>query len=145
MTIGCNIWIICLKLIFHGLSRMLQFSQFIWRPCYSVWDVFNNFLLIDSTDRIKISSFFIALSLYPLLFFANTPFKLSSPRASLKLSLDFTVNRNISYKVFCLNPFLNICICTYINTEIPKNWFNFQFLKIQILCLIQCLIILNCI
>ena len=46
---------------------------------YSVWDVFNNFLLIDATDRSKISSdqkrFFIALSLYPLSFFENTPFK----------------------------------------------------------------------
>ena len=46
--------------------------------CYSVWDVFKNFLLIDATDRSKISSdqkrFFIALSLYPLSFFANTPF-----------------------------------------------------------------------
>ena len=44
--------------------------------------VFNNFLLIDATDRSKISSdkkhFFIASSLYPLLFFANTPFNLGS-------------------------------------------------------------------
>ena len=36
-------------------------------------------LKIDATDRSKISSdqkrFFIALSLYPLSFFANTPFK----------------------------------------------------------------------
>ena len=81
MTIGCNIWMICLKLnwFFYGLSRILQFSQFVWTPCYSVWDVFNNFLLVDATDRSKISSdqkrFFIALSLYPLSFFANTPFK----------------------------------------------------------------------
>ena len=41
--------------------------------------VFTNFLFIDATDRNKISSdqkrFFIALSLYPLSFFANTPFK----------------------------------------------------------------------
>ena len=81
MTIGSNIWMICLKLNWfsYGLSRMLQISQFVWTPCYSIWDVFNNFLLIDSTDRRKISSdqkrFFIALSLYPLSFFANTPFK----------------------------------------------------------------------
>ena len=38
-----------------------------------------HFLLIDATDRSKISGdqkrFFIALSLYPLSFFANTPFK----------------------------------------------------------------------
>ena len=58
---------------------MLQFSQFVWTPCYSVSDVFNNFLLIDATVRSKISSdekrFFIALSIYPLSFFANTPFK----------------------------------------------------------------------
>ena len=57
---------------------MLQFSEFVWTPCFSVWDVFNNFLLIDATDKSKISSdqkhFFIALSLYPLSFFANTPF-----------------------------------------------------------------------
>ena len=83
MTIGCNIWMICLILIwfFYGLSRMLQFSQFVWALRSSVWDVFNNFLLIDATDRSRISSdqkrFFIALSLYPLSFFANTPFKRS--------------------------------------------------------------------
>ena len=81
MSTGCNIWMIFLKLnrFFYGLSRMLQFSQFVWTPCYSLWDVFNNFLLIDAKDRSKISSdqkrFFIELSLYPLSFFANTPFK----------------------------------------------------------------------
>ena len=44
--------------------------------------VFNNFLLIDATDRSKINSaqkrFFIALSIYPLSFFSNTPFKNST-------------------------------------------------------------------
>ena len=58
---------------------MLQFSQFEWALSYSVWDVFNNFLLIDATDRSKTCSdqkrFFIALSLYTLSFFVNTPFK----------------------------------------------------------------------
>ena len=58
---------------------MLQFSQFVWKLRSSVWDFFNNFLLIDATDRSKISSdqkrFFIALSLYPLSFNANSPFK----------------------------------------------------------------------
>ena len=72
-------WFDEIKLIFYDLNRMLQFSEFVWTPCYSVWDVFNNFFLIDATDRSKISSdqkrFFIALSLYPLSFFANTPFK----------------------------------------------------------------------
>ena len=59
----------------------MQFSHFVWTLRYSVWDVFNNFLLLDATHRSKISSdqkrFFIALSLYPLSFFANTPFKVS--------------------------------------------------------------------
>ena len=58
---------------------MLQFSEFVWALSYSVLDVFNKFLLIDATDRRKISSdqkrFFIALSLYTLSFFANTPVK----------------------------------------------------------------------
>ena len=58
---------------------MLEFSEFVWALRSSVWDVFNNFLLIDATDRSKISNdqkrFLFALSLYPLSFFANTPFK----------------------------------------------------------------------
>ena len=80
MTICCNIWMICLILIwfFYGLSRMFQLPQFVWALRSSVWDVFINILLIDAIDRSKISSdqkrFFIALSLYPLSFFANTPF-----------------------------------------------------------------------
>ena len=68
-----------IKLIFYGLSSMLQFSEFVWALRSSVWVDFNNFLLLDAKDRSKISSdqkrFFIALSLYPLSFFANTPFK----------------------------------------------------------------------
>ena len=112
MTIGCNIWMICLKLnwFFYGLSRMLQFSQFAWTQCYSVWD---NFLLIDATDRSKINSnqkrFFIALSLYPLSFFANTPLKgtmnvilsdilLMSGKFSLKIIIrGFSTNVTIGF------------------------------------------------
>ena len=60
MTRGCNIWMICLKFIRYETSLTI-------------------FLLIDATDWNKISGdqkrFFIALSLYPLSFFANTPFK----------------------------------------------------------------------
>ena len=72
---------ICLKLnrFFYGLSRMLHLSEFVWTLRSSVLVVFNNFLLIDAKARSKICSdqkgFFIALSLYPLSFFANTPFK----------------------------------------------------------------------
>ena len=82
MTIGCYTWMICLILIwfFYGRSRMFQLPQFVWALRSLVWDVFINFLLIDATDKRKISSdqkhLFIAFSLYPLSFFANTPFKL---------------------------------------------------------------------
>ena len=58
---------------------MLQLSEFVWALRSSVWIVFNNFLLIDATDRSKISSdqkrLFSAVIQYPLSFFANTPFK----------------------------------------------------------------------
>jgi len=71
---------------FYDPSHWLQFSQFGWMLHYSVWDVFYNFLLIDATDRSKISShqkrLIFAVCLYPfhfsrtlLSFFANTPFK----------------------------------------------------------------------
>ena len=44
---------------------------------YSVGDGFNNFLLIDATDRRKVSGdqkrFFIALSLYPFHFSRTLP------------------------------------------------------------------------
>ena len=99
MTIGGNIWMICLKLnwFFYGLSRMLQFSKFVWPLSYSVWDVFNNFPLIDATDRSKISSdqkrFFIALSLYPLSFFVNTPFKWNNTRSPLCIKKSFCFTR----------------------------------------------------
>ena len=57
---------------------MLHLSEFVWTVSSSVFVVFNKFLLIDATARSKISSdqkrFFIALSLFPLSFFANTPF-----------------------------------------------------------------------
>ena len=58
---------------------MLHLSEFVWTLRSSELVGFNNVLLTDATDRSKISNdqkrFFIALSLYPLSFFANTPFK----------------------------------------------------------------------
>ena len=57
---------------------MLQLSEFVWTLSSSAWVVFNNFLLIDATDRMKLSSdqkrLFFAVSLYPLSLVANTPF-----------------------------------------------------------------------
>ena len=67
-----------IKLICLRSKLNVELSEFVWTLRSSVLVVFNNFLLIDATDRSKISSdqkrFFIALSLYPLSFFANTPF-----------------------------------------------------------------------
>ena len=63
---------------------MLHLSEFVWTLRSSVLVVINNFLLIGATDIIKISSnqkrFYIVLSLYPLSFFANTPFKEDNER-----------------------------------------------------------------
>ena len=82
MIIDCNIWMICLKLnyrLFYDPSWMLQLSEFVWTLRSLVWVVFNNFLLIDATDRSKISSdqklLFFAIILYFLYFSTNTPFK----------------------------------------------------------------------
>ena len=58
---------------------MLQLSEFVWALRSSVWVVFNNFLLIDATDRSKISSdqkrLFFAVSLYPLTFLRGLPLR----------------------------------------------------------------------
>ena len=83
MIIGCNIWMICLELnwLFYDPRWILQLSEFVWALRSSVWIVFNNFLLIDATDRSKISGdqkrLFCAIRLYTLSFFENTPFKLN--------------------------------------------------------------------
>ena len=82
---------ICLELnrLFYDPSGMLQLSDFVWALRSSVWVVFNNFLLIDATDRSKISSdqkcVFFAVSLYPLSFFANTPFNVWIFDGTIKL------------------------------------------------------------
>jgi len=80
MTIGCNIWMICLELNLLFYDPKLNVATF-WicmdATFFSI-SGFNSFLLIGETDRSKISSdqkrLFFAVSLYPLLFFANTPF-----------------------------------------------------------------------
>ena len=59
ITIVVNIWMICLdfKWFFYDSSWMLQLSEFVWTLLRSsARVVFNNFLLIDTTDRRKISS-----------------------------------------------------------------------------------------
>ena len=71
-----------IKLIFYDLDQILQLSEFVWTLRSSAWAIFNNYLLIDATDRSKISSdhhwIFFDVNLYPLSFFANTPFNVGS-------------------------------------------------------------------
>ena len=71
-----------IKLFFYDLDQILQLSEFVWTLRSSVWAIFNNYLLIDATDRSKISSdhhwIFFDVNLYPLSFFANTPFNVGS-------------------------------------------------------------------
>ena len=66
------------QLYTNASSWMLQLSEFVWTLPSSTWVVFKKFFLIDTTGRSKISSdqtrYFFAVVLYPLLFFANTPF-----------------------------------------------------------------------
>ena len=82
MSKDFNISMICLILnwFVYDPSWMLHLSEFVRKLRSSVLVVFNNFLLRDATARSKISGdqkrFFIALSLYPLSFFANTPFNI---------------------------------------------------------------------
>ena len=77
-----------INLFFYDPSCMFQLPQFVFMLRFSVCDVFNNFLLIDATDRSRISSnqkrLFIAVSLYPLSFFANTPFNIKKELGTCK-------------------------------------------------------------
>ena len=86
MTVGLDRFRLKFPKVFNKISFLtaagnvlLGLSEFVRTLRSSVLVVFNNFLLIDATDRSKISSdqkrFFIALSLYPLSVFANTSFK----------------------------------------------------------------------
>ena len=96
---------ICLELnwLFSDPSWMLQIFEFVWALHSSVWIVFNNFLLIDATDRSKISSdqkrLFFALSLYPLSFFANTPFNTLQAYYSDKKKVVFDLNTPGQHRV----------------------------------------------
>ena len=130
-----------INLIFYGLSRMFQFPQFVLALRSSVWDVFINFLLIDATDRSKISSdkrrFFIALSLYPLSFFANTPFKrieflyICNPMSSTLDISNYSVGSNdlslkyqwFTHQVVEIYRFENLRLWQRLNTFYVILWY----------------------
>ena len=130
MTVGCNIWMICLKLnrFFYGLSSMLHLSEFVWIIRTSVLVVFNNFLLIGATDRSKIRSdqkrFFIVLSLYPLSFFANTPFN-GYPRREKKSGL------GQKWKIFTVDIRIKKSGLKFIHSKVPSSGHIFRDIAIK--------------
>ena len=96
IIIDRNISMICLELnrFFGDHCWLLQFSEFVWTLCSSVWVVFNNCLLINATDRSKISSnhhrIFFDVSLYHISFFTNTPYKIN-----LRARISFMVKKHV--------------------------------------------------
>ena len=70
---------------------MLQLSQIVWTLRFSVWVVFNKFLLLDATDRLKIrrdqKRLFFAVSLYPLSFWRTLPLKKKQIQSSSYISI----------------------------------------------------------
>ena len=121
---------ICLKLnrFFYGLRRMLHLSKFVMTLRSSVLVVFNNFHLIDATDRSKISSdqkrFFIAFSLYPLSFFANTPFNCNCSLEALNIStcIGKVITSNSLQVSFYFQPGSNIFLAINCTFLISYTW-----------------------
>ena len=115
MTIGCNIWMICLKLIgfFYDPSHVLQLSEFVWSLRFSVWVVFINFLLIDDTDRFKISNdqkrLFLAVSLYPFSFLRTLPLSWRKNKQKVKYKLYTNASKNNRWLLFVMSDCM-ICL-----------------------------------
>jgi len=118
MTIVCNIWMICLESnwLFSDLSWMLQLSE--WTLRSSVWVVFNNFLLIDATDRSKI---------------CNTPFKMTHYWSILWV-------QGYSCELACLS--LNIIITSILHDQNSHQWQC--SIIVMCLCLYHMTSILHC-
>ena len=138
MTIVCNIWVICLELnwFVHVQSWMLHLSEFVWTPLPSVWVVFIDFLLIDATDRSNISSnqklLFFAASLYPLSFFAHTPFK--SCRIQLMTQTSWHKLPYVESFTFCTDPEIPEPVDTVDQGQIPVpsyKWYIAETCRIQ--------------
>ena len=108
---------ICLILnwFVYDPSWMLHLSEFVRTLRSAVLVVINNFILIDATARSKISSdqkrFFIALSLYPFSFFANTPFK-EFVQSSLKSYPEGVTLYNFFHIYLVI---LYVCVCVSVN------------------------------
>ena len=107
-----------------------------------MWDVFNNFLLIDATDRSKISSdqkrFFIALTLYPLSFFANAPFKEHNfLMKQLKKALYVMLPMHFWMYKLDIKFIFNFFMISMIIFQYVKLWTQFQVNRKGFLCLFK--------
>ena len=85
------------------LFVILKLSDFVWTLCSSAWGVSNNFLIIDATDRSKISNnqkrSFFAVSLYdtPFYFSQTFPLILQSLGNPHSVILNFELKYNSLY------------------------------------------------
>ena len=112
--------------------KCCNFLNLYERYVLQFWSVFNNFLLIDATDRSKISSdqklLFFAVS--PFSFFANTLFKKEGHlNCCLQLHLPFTAT------------YRKIIIFTFSWIEMFKKLFS--ILCILLYSVIVCLILVS--
>ena len=89
--VGCITWMSWYKfnLIIYDLSGIMQFREFVEVQRSLACVVFNQFLLLNATDRSKISCdqyrIKFDVNLYPLQFFANNPFKMDFPNKASTL------------------------------------------------------------
>ena len=90
--------------------------------CSSVWVDFNIFLLMDATDRIKISSdhhrIFFDVTLYPHSFFTNTPF-------NVKCKYVYIVKNSKKCR-YLGNVCIIICIYMFNKSFIVNRRFNLR-------------------
>ena len=116
---------------------MLQIYEFVLALRSSVWVVFNNFLLIDATDRSKISSdqkcYFFAVRLSPF-HFANTPFN-CLPENRFMVPCTTRLGSDV-YNEFKIVPFLSprekqtpFLFSAYLNLIIKINYIWLMFKK----------------
>ena len=113
MIIGCNVWMICLELIWiiYDLSRTLQLSEFVWTLRSPVWVELNHFLLIDAKDKSKISS-----DHHRILFDVSyTAFYFSRTIGIIvnKISLKIEERRRYSFKKFWVVALVKIFVFSW--------------------------------
>ena len=144
-------------IFFYDGSRILQLSEFVSTLCFSVWVVYNNFLLIDATNKSKISinhhRIFFDVNLYPLSFFANTSFNITwiydnSPSnwegRDNSVHVKYRLCHQNKIHIFTLTKSYNImpkknsfesCVNPTHHSSLSKEYLFSIILKCRVLCL----------